>query len=137
MKTLSYDEINKLSLQEACDYAVAKIVEQGVQCVDGWDQCVYGNDKGQHCAIGWLLNPDDKEISNFMGEAFSADVEVLAEEVREHLPAVVTHNLAIMKTLQQFHDTNRGVIRRYLLESLAANIDVDSPQYNEWVEMGG
>ena len=58
---LEKEEVDKMTLQEAFDYAVQKIVEQGGRCIDN-HMCVYGNTRGMHCAVGWLLDENERSL---------------------------------------------------------------------------
>ena len=59
------------TVQEACDYAVEKMVAQQGRCMregkDGDETCAYGDGKGNHCAIGWLLDHDDPDLMKYEG----------------------------------------------------------------------
>lgn len=132
MKTLSYEEIQKLTVQEACDYAVAKIVEQGKQCLAEGDMalCRYSHD-GNHCAVGWLLGDIDTAVIE------GSSVERLIDNQDKRLPTVVPSNKDVFSQLQSFHDMNDKEVRMEHLERLQVlGIDTDKPQWQQWVEMG-
>lgn len=77
------EDVDKMSLQEACDFAVSKIVEQGERCVtiyDGNISCSYGNE-GLHCLVGWLLDKENSELMNFRGELVDEDFKNLLPEL--------------------------------------------------------
>lgn len=121
------------SVQEACDYAVLKIVEQGGQCHNGMQHCMYGNEEGQHCAIGWLLDPDNENLMDFDG-----GIVELADETEELIPNIIKNNLYVFGVLQDFHDGESICGRKMALEQLHNyyNIDISKPQYQQWVDMG-
>lgn len=121
---------DETTLQEACDYAVLKIVEQGGQCVDEFDSCVYSKE-GKHCAIGWLIDCTNTELASFGGS-----VNGMIDDFSGLLPKVVRDNLSILCVLQRFHDHRLKLRRVHHLERLSQLIDVSAPQYQQWVEMG-
>lgn len=120
-----------MNVQEACDYAVQKIVEQGERCTSG-RECRYGNSLGQHCAVGWLLDHDDEFVMNYKGTVKSL---IMA---RPHLllPEVISENLEVFQKLQIFHDCeclHAVITARKDLEALG--IDTSKPQWDDWVGM--
>jgi len=42
------------SANQVINEVFEKLIAQGGQCIDG-DDCAYGDDEGNHCAVGWLL----------------------------------------------------------------------------------
>ncbi len=40
------------------------LVEQGKQCLNEDDECIYGDTDGNHCGFGWLLPDDNMELMN-------------------------------------------------------------------------
>lgn len=128
------EEVDKLTLQEAMDYAVQKIVEQGVQCMTAnGDRCLYGDDQGNHCAIGWLFDETDPVL---MGSQ-SGVYELLAE-YGEYIPALIHAHASAFTRLQEFHDTKHKHERELHLESLRDwhSIDVSAPHWQQWIDMG-
>jgi hypothetical protein len=119
------------TLQEAFDFAVTKIVEQGDQCLDYDGACAYTR-KDKHCAVGWLL-PDNNEMGEFEG-----DVEDLVKRFKEDVPAIVRKNREAFSVLQQFHDTAGNSKRRCLRRKIEEDYDVDTSgaHWEKWVKMG-
>jgi hypothetical protein len=121
------------TLQEACDYAVFKIVEQGGQCLSGKNNCVYGDGSGNHCAVGWLLDDSDEQLMN-CGDAV---IDLCAVYINsDGVPSVIQNNLVAFDRLQGFHDTGKATSRAMNLEFLSKHIKTTAPQYQQWVEMG-
>ena len=121
------------TVQEACDYAVKKIVEQGGRCMAGRD-CAYADGKGNHCAIGWLLPENtSQEVWDYVG-----DVEGLIVQRAPDLPEVVEKNLGTFKRLQDFHDlpakVSRVSVRRTLRE--VHGINTSGEHWQQWIDMG-
>ena len=129
--------LDTCTLQEACDYAVAMIVKQGGRCMEkgeyGYKQdfCVYGNDKGEHCAVGWLLDDTNDALMRFEG-----DVTELIGDSKISIPSLIHKNIDVFTSLQVFHDSEAASRRRYYLSRLSEDIDTDKPQYKQWLEMG-
>ena len=120
------------NVQEACDYAVRKMVEQGGQC-KVQTTCVYGNEAGRHCAVGWLLPEDSPDnIWNFVG-----NVEDLAGKHGDSLPDVITENLYLMCHLQNFHDAESWMAReKYKRLLTREGINTKGEHWQQWVDMG-
>ena len=125
------------TLQEACDYSVAMIVRQGDRCmgkVEGGykqDFCAYGNDKGEHCAVGWLLDDTNKDLMMYRGA-----VTELIGDSKISIPSLIHDNIDVFDSLQVFHDLEDYHSRHIYLSRLSEDIDTDKPQYKQWVEMG-
>lgn len=120
------------NVQEACDYAVRKMVEQGGQC-KVQTTCVYGNAAGRHCAVGWLLPEDSSEnIWGFVGQ-----VEDLVEKHGDTLPDIITENLYLMHILQSFHDTDSWFNREEYMNRLSREgINTTGEHWRQWIDMG-
>ena len=120
--------------QEACDYSVQKLVEQGGRCynvVDG--VCVYGDGHGNHCAIGWLLDPNNKDLMSYAGS-----FDDLPSSYPDEVPVIIHNNLDLFAALQDFHDKPDSIIREYYRNRLRYNykIDTSAPHWQQWVDMG-
>jgi len=128
-------DINTATIQEACDYAVTKIVEQGGRCVDTDGKCNYkGVSEDQHCAVGWLLVHD---YPHLLGKNSSVGVLTLrAEENGLEHPAILKEHSRVLNVLQAFHDESESLERSFVLDLLSTHIDISAPQYQQWVDMG-
>lgn len=125
-------DINTATVQEVCDYAVAKIVEQGGRCYneDG-DFCMYSDNKGKHCAVGWLL-PEDDELMDFEGGVYT-----LVGDYPDKVPTLIANNIDAFGVLQSLHDADLSRFRKRNIEDLQQEgVDTSAPQYQQWVEMG-
>jgi len=128
------EDVDKMTLQEACDYSVNAIVKQGERCMqpaDGGETCAYGDGAGKHCAIGWLLDETDAELME--SEMVITDLLHWCYE----LPNVVVSNEEAMVELQRFHDSALQENRESIRQELAQHIDTETnPSYQKWVDMG-
>lgn len=122
------EQLNEMSLQEACDFAVLKIVGQGGKCLSDEGNCAYGDGRGNHCAVGWLLDEEDGDLMSYRGT-----VNGLATS--HDLPSLITENKYAFRLLQYFHD-HKGAFREKSLDDLSKYIDTSAPQYQQWVDMG-
>ena len=125
-------DLETCTLQEACDYAVFKIVEQGKQCLDYKLRCRYGNQEGNHCAVGWLLDHGDERLMK-CGDTVMTLVSTYGDG---ELPSVIYENKSALRNLQYFHDDKTASSRRGVLRDLSVSIDTSAPQYKQWIEMG-
>jgi len=118
--------------QEACDYSVQKIVEQGGRCInDGI--CAHSDGQGNHCAIGWLLDPDNEELMNYAG-----GVQGVVDDFPDDVPEIIKDNIDLFSTLQVFHDQPGPLNREDWRDRLRDNhkIDTSAPHWQQWVDMG-
>ena len=134
---MKVEEADKLSLQEACDYAVEKIVEQGERCVDngGCRYSLVDEETGGyiHCAVGWLLDEEDDDLMDAV-----YGVGELADQYGDKVPKLIQDNLYTFRVLQGFHDARKKHHRVESVKQLSKyhNIDTSPPQYQQWVDMG-
>ena len=122
--------------QEACDYSVQQIVAQGEQCYDvvnSTSTCMHGDGQGNHCAIGWLLDPDNKKL---MG--YTLSIRLLVDDFPKNVPQIIKDNLDLFSELQSFHDEGYSIIRENYRNRLRDNhnIDTSAPNWQQWVDMG-
>ena len=120
------------SAQEACDYSVQKIVEQGKRCMnDGL--CAHSDGQGNHCAIGWMLDPDNKELMNY-----DEGVQGMVDKFPDDVPQIIKDHVCLFEDLQNFHDQpgplNREMRRNRLRDNY--KIDTSAPHWQQWVDMG-
>lgn len=126
-------DINTATVQEAMDYAVKKMVEQGGRCVGrfGGTTCSYGDGNGNHCGVGWLLDKGDKELMNFEGGLLD-----LIFGHRDKIPALIKDNADIFYLLQGLHDTSLGEVARGKLRALGKKgIDTSGKHWQDWVKL--
>ena len=114
-----------MTLQEACDYAVTKIVEQGGKCTDKHGNCKYKNGT-KHCAVGWLLDHDNADQMDYAN-----DVIHMARNIP--VPKLIADNVQAFAVLQRFHDSRLNT--RLHLVALKRYIDTSAPQYQQWVDL--
>ena len=103
--------------QEACDYSVQKIVEQGEQCYNkARGRCLHSDGQGNHCAIGWLLDPNNKEL---MG--YTSTIKILIEEFPDDVPQIIKDHVCLFSDLQKFHDYAGRIMREDWRDRLRDN----------------
>lgn len=126
------EDVDKMSLQEACDYAVSKIVGQGGRCMFN-GVCSYGDGRGNHCAVGWLLDSDDQELMEVRG-----GVDWLVEDFSSRLPQLIKDNVLLFQCIQNFHDSlNAERALDFDKLSYTYSIDTSAPHWQQWLEMRG
>lgn len=91
---------NSMTLVDFVDYCVEKTAEQGIQCLSN-GVCSYGNDKGQHCLMGWGLDEDDQDLMELFGGA-----QILVSDYGPRLPQHMVDNVDLFASLQDVHDLN-------------------------------
>jgi len=101
---------DKSTRQEIFNAAYERIVEQGVQCVDDNDACVYNDGNGNHCAIGILVSKklaeqfDELSISEGYNMTASS-IAYRGENAGLKLPLWLSKDNAIfLRDVQSAHD---------------------------------
>jgi hypothetical protein len=129
---------DKMNVQELIDYSVRKLVEQKETCVHRREDeikgcCAYGNNDGQHCGIGWLLDHSDRAMMDFRG--YLSD---LITEFGDKIPKLLIENADLFSTFQELHDTNRSRARRDVANRLEKKFDIkiNSAHFDQWVALG-
>ena len=131
---MTKEEVNNMTVQEACDYAVNKIVEQGRRCMEGIT-CIYSDGGNGRCFIGWLLDGDLTDLTQVKGTVSCLAVDPLTKDM---VPELISRNRNLFMTAQRFHDSPERAHRESSLRSLGVyGLDVKTnPNYQQWVEMG-
>ena len=122
------------SAQEACDYSVQKLVEQGGRCYHkARGRCLHSDGQGNHCAIGWFLDPDNEDLMNYV-----QGVRDVVDDFQDEIPQIIKDNLDLFSELQRFHDQPYSIIREMCRDGLRDNykIDTSAPHWQQWVDMG-
>ena len=120
--------------QEACDYSVQKLVEQGGRCYNkARGRCLHSDGQGNHCAIGWLLDPDNKKLMGYDG-----GVQGVVDGFPDEIPQIIKDNLDMFAVLQDFHDEGYSIVREMCRNRLRYNykIDTSAPHWQQWIDMG-
>jgi len=120
--------------QEACDYSVQQIVAQGGRCYNkARGRCLHSDGQGNHCGIGWLLDPDNKEL---MG--YTSSIRLLVDEFPKNVPQIIKDNLDLFSELQRFHDAPGSHTRKNYRNRLRYDHDIDTSgdHWQQWVDMG-
>lgn len=126
-------KVDKMTMQQAMDYAVQQIVAQDGQCLAG-HVCLYDNGKCNHCAIGWLLDhesyPELKDARLGLTAFYCSH--------RDKLPTLIIDHLDAFSVLQAFHDYESVDTRTRLRKTLSNKFDIDTtgPHWQQWVDMG-
>jgi hypothetical protein len=126
------ENVDKMTLQQAMDYSINKLVEQGHRCLIK-NECSYGDGAGSHCAVGWLLDEDNEELMNISG-----GLGLLTNNYGDLLPKLILKNQSAFREFQNFHDFETHQSRSNHLQELEGyGIDVKTnPNWNKWLTMG-
>lgn len=116
-----------------------KIIAQGGKCLFNEQNsaaCAYGDFKGRHCAIGWLLPPNNKALMNFQG----ALPELVGIGDLGPNTDFINNHFTDLRYLQAIHDRNERT-ELYAKESNASKaLFVDkypalAPLVARWFEL--
>ena len=135
MTTTQDFDINTATVQEACDYAVQKVVAQGGQCMSPWNPefCAYDDGKGKHCAVEWLLDHSNSRLMQVAGT-----ITMLVNEYKPHIPELLSEHLEIFAALQRYHDVKK-IEEFHEAQARLENqgIDMSGPHWQQWAELRG
>jgi len=106
-----------------------EIVGQGGRCWGEGGSCFYGNYLGHHCAIGWLLPPDRKDLMNF--RAYICDLTVNFKDLGPN-DAFIRENECLLKIVQEIHDEPGRCQKK--IDGLK-DVVGDIPEINQWIGM--
>ena len=119
------------TLQEVSDEIAAKLIEQGERCVNSSGYCQYSNDKGQHCAVGWLLPEDDPRLMSTIGSVN----DLLTFDNLGVNDAFIRKHCKPLKWLQAFHDEENANNTEEYLDPCQSNIehyDLHGLDFSAW-----
>lgn len=131
--------------QKDIDKAVQAIVDQGGQCLNEMDGCVYYH-KGKSCVIGQMCS-DPEAIQELIQEGITGSENVLglldSSIFCAYLPEwmqekrYMAEYRSLLIELQEFHDEDKkGRRNDALIEMEYLGLDTSAPQYKQWIEMG-
>jgi hypothetical protein len=129
---MNRQEVDAMTVQQAIEYSLDKLVKQGKRCMDSSNECAYGDGEGNHCAIGWLLDADNKGLMKLEGS-----VADLTLNYCRYVPRLIINNQETFNTYQSFHDAHyeyERIKHRGKLESLG--IDTSHPNFQAWIDLG-
>ena len=122
------------TIQQVSDEIAAKVIGQGGQSISSNGFCLYDDEKGRHCAVGWLMEKGSDAmkklggLSDLLERPTDIDFGVNDEFIRE--------NKTVLCVLQSLHDSR---YKRYRLDSircLKVDHEIDTTAWTPWVEMG-
>lgn len=122
-----------MNLSEAFNFAVKKIVEQGSQCLNKKDECVYGS-ANKHCAVGWLLDHNNTNLMEYEGDVYD-----ICNEFDSGIPSIIFEDRVAFVKLQYFHDVFKAEDREKVfneLKSIRPEVDYSGDHWQTWINMG-
>lgn len=126
--------------REVFEEIAAAIVAQGGQCSSADNgPCLYGDEKGRHCAVGWLLPEDDQRLMSAEGRVSDLLRIFNAEKLGPNADWI-SSRLEMLTRAQDVHDyDNYGLSREVPVEDPAAIWDRCYPHlsgvWDEWVAL--
>jgi len=110
---------------EVVSEVLRAIIDQGGRCIDRYNDCMYGDGKGKHCAVGWLMPDDRKDLMGLMG---NLDTLIAEEDDLGPNTGFILKNRTLLYILQTFHDSDH--LNMYE-KDLAGQVG-DLPEMKEW-----
>lgn len=125
------DTTNK-TLQQVSDEIAKALIKQGKQCVDSNGDCVYQDDLGNHCAVGFLLE-SGSGIMGYDGslQPLLSDFEATELGVNGRF---LHDNWQALKVIQCIHDANDRRTAQRNADQLEKYHNVDVSAWSEWIE---
>lgn len=114
---------------EVANEVLTELISQGAQCTSDDGCCVYENDEGHHCAVGFLLPEDRSDLMSEMNSVralinIHKDLGINDEFIRLH-----RHRLGDLQALHD-HDQDLGVNTVVLVKA-----GVDTKLITEWLHV--
>jgi len=123
-----------LTTQQVIDEIARALIKQGEQCYSPEaNNCLYG-DGDKHCAVGFLLPPDNKEMMEFEG-----DVECLAQEF-DNLGLndyFIRTEILLLSLIQVIHDSPIDRIKYHIKGINTFRPELDTALFNGWYKIRG
>jgi len=120
------------TLNQVCEEIFQLLNKQGKRCVNE-SGCVYGNDEGHHCAVGFLLPEDDKKLMNFSGSLNQlinhsgiGDLGINGKFIEKYFTELTL--------LQSVHDCVTKEYRISARDELADRFRIKNEYMDQWVE---
>jgi hypothetical protein len=128
---MNIQEVDAMTVQQAIEYSLDKLVKQGKRCVNDRG-CAYGNNEGNHCAIGWLLDANNRDLMRFKGSASN-----ISDAHTDFVPLLIRNKTTVFNYFQHFHDTLYKVEREGSMHDLLdSGIDTSHPNFQAWIDLG-
>jgi len=123
-----------LTTQQVIDEIARALIKQGEQCYSlDANSCLYGvGDK--HCAVGFLLPPDNKQMMEYEG-----DVGALAQEFDNLGPNdyFIRTEIPLLSLIQAIHDSPIDRIKYHIKTINEHRAELDTALFNEWYKIRG
>jgi hypothetical protein len=127
-------DIKGKTLEQVLREIAEALIAQGERCTSTVG-CAYGNSKGQHCAIGFLLPEHSSTLMGFLGTV-TCLIKLYMLDEYEELRDFIEENLDAMSALQNLHDGVTNYLRATRLETLQSLVGFDCSFFQPWVDMG-
>lgn len=121
------------TFQEVSDELAEVLIKQGKRCMNNMGKCCYADGKGNHCAIGHLI---DKSYYHSPGGVHNL---VHAAKNRESTLGInhkfIEDNMSILGLYQSLHDHSTKYVRANIIKKIkrkGINMDAWIP----WIELG-
>lgn len=126
------EEADSKTLKQLIRFVLTKLIKQGVRCVNGVaGMCKYSDDKGNHCAVGWILDESNEILMKHGGGLYE-----LLEEHADVLPDTLIENERVWTKIQELHDEDRKRAET-LAEARETYPELfKSRRWDEYVKMG-
>jgi hypothetical protein len=115
------------TIQQVSDEIAGKLIKQGKKCLNIGGNCDYGDDEGNHCGIGWLLDESNEAVMGFEGG--------LAGLIAHHNDlgindAFIRENYGVLDRVQLLHDDPNHTFHT---RSAITNLNLDA--WKPWFDL--
>ena len=125
------DTTNK-PLQQVSNEIAAALTNQGKRCVNSDDECVYQDSEGNHCAIGFLLEPNSDPIFN-VTDLCDILLDFDEDEIGVN-SGFIRENYNALSHIQSIHDTTHNQRAIECTEILEGLYEINMSAWSEWIE---
>lgn len=117
------------SFQQVLNEIAAKLIEQGVRCYSESDkQCLYGDEYGNHCGVGWLIPEGSEAMTSRDG------VDDMLDEHYIHLGEnrdFIMNNRYDLEDVQALHDADSHKSLDSVMDNLGAKYNMEA--WTQWI----
>jgi len=117
------------TLNQVCLEIFKLLVEQKKQCLDDKNCCMYGNETGEHCAIGFLLPEDNEELMGFGGDL--ADL-LIFDDIGPNTD-FIHKNFQALDVMQDAHDFKSDA--HIHVKTLKNDFNISNEYLDQWEKL--
>lgn len=118
------------TIQQVSDEIAAALIKQGKPCLRNYG-CAYGDNLGNHCAVGWLLPKD----SEFMYSTENVNELARKKNYLGKNTDFIKNNTQFLSLIQKLHDGGATRTRLRIAGDLEDSFGIDTTAWQPWIDL--